>query len=277
MHRSLPYPFAVLHCWSPPAVVVSQRKARKCSHVPAYLLLWFGLVRELLDRNALPVLFHTPKDVPGNNPPIRKTKSPRASAYLRSLTATLAPFSSHPFVRQNASQLSIDTFFSEPRPIAFKKSPGVAILPDHCLVSIWAQYWIDHGIPLGSGSDRMAGALCTDLVQCRTTLSDKCLSENILGTFESSNLPVHYCRGSRDTLQYALRTSAVFTARRGAGSRLIYVLHTTNPHITTLDRIMNTEHSKHGSIPQEQILLLLLYPPCNGVRCVNNRSLGQPW
>ena len=129
----------MLHCWSPPAVVVSQRKARKCSHVPAYLLLWFGLVRELFDRNALPVLFHTPKDVPGNNPPIRKTKSPRASAYLRSLTATLAPFSSHPFVRQNASQLSIDTFFSEPRPIAFKKSPGVAILPDHCLVSL-AQY-----------------------------------------------------------------------------------------------------------------------------------------
>lgn len=44
---SLPYSLAVLHCRSP----------------SAYLLLRFGLVRELLDWNPLPVLFHAPKDV----------------------------------------------------------------------------------------------------------------------------------------------------------------------------------------------------------------------
>lgn len=49
--------------------------------------------------------------------------------YLRSLTGTLALFNSQPVVRQNASQLSIETLFSELRPMAFRKSCGVAILP----------------------------------------------------------------------------------------------------------------------------------------------------
>lgn len=49
--------------------------------------------------------------------------------YLRSLTGTLALFRSHPVNRQNASQLSVETFFSELRPMALRKSCGVAILP----------------------------------------------------------------------------------------------------------------------------------------------------
>jgi hypothetical protein len=45
-------------------------------------------------------------------------------------------FISHPDVRQNASQLSMDILVSEERPMALRKSCGVDILPGAELVSI---------------------------------------------------------------------------------------------------------------------------------------------
>jgi hypothetical protein len=64
--------------------------------------------------------------------------------YLRSWTLNPAFFISHPDVRQNASQLSMDILVSEERPIALRKSCGVDILPDALGLGMSALRGISH-------------------------------------------------------------------------------------------------------------------------------------
>lgn len=131
---------------------------------------------ELFDWNTLPELFHAPQNIPGS-PVRRHTSSKGVTAYLRSLVGTPVPFKSRPDIPQKASQLSTETFASEPRPIAFRKALGVTIWPARWLSRLDVARWIR--IPIFSGTYRNAAALCIDLSSLRGTIRSEHLSVSI--------------------------------------------------------------------------------------------------